>query len=141
MRLPLEKQTIFYRGQRHTTQILPQPRESTANYNAKKILHDTLPSASGTERHYMDSQRPAVIGDLDELYHITVRQWPMSNVNMEPKTPHKHTQKNKTIPEIRSWWWKHCWTLRTWRLIWWHERRSIIKNTSINRTKKNRIIF
>lgn len=93
----------------------------------------------------MDSQRPAVIGDFYQLYHITVRQWRMREYEHVPwrnqKTPHKHTHKNKTIPETKSWWWKHCWILRTWRLIWWHERRSIIKNSSINRTKRNQIIF
>lgn len=33
-----------------------------------------LPSASGTERHYMDPQRSTIIGDFNELHHITVRQ-------------------------------------------------------------------
>lgn len=93
----------------------------------------------------MDSQRPAVIGDFDELYHITVRQWRMREYEHVPwrnrKTPHKHTQKNKTIPETKPWWWKHCWILRTWRLIWWHERRSIIKNSSINRTTEIKEFF
>lgn len=40
-----------------------------------KNLQDTLPAASRTERHYMDPQRPSIVGDLYELYHITVRQW------------------------------------------------------------------
>lgn len=112
-----------------------------ASYDSIKILHDTLPSTSGTERHYMDSQRPTVVGDFYELYHITVRQRWMRECEhvlwMNQKTPHKHAQKNKNIPKITSWWWKHHWMLHTWIVIWWHERKSIIKNSLINKISEN----
>lgn len=54
-----------------------------------------LPSVPRTVRHYVDPQGPAVVGDLDQLYNVAVRQW-RARVRAGSTHVQNTTKKDKT---------------------------------------------
>lgn len=115
----------------------------------------------------MDSQRPSIVGDLYEFYHITVRQWWMrehehvlSQTKTKPTKQYKtataqthgeQTKRQNKIPRgthaYTFTFWKRSMvmkahsTLHTGTLVWWHGKEQSSEANYIKITQDIALLY